>query len=125
MSNYAKTISIFKDLEEFTVQDVQKITVKIHTGLANATPKDKGIAAFNWHVTNNVESNEEFTFEGGKGAAVASSVRKALSEVSKIKSFGIVNIQNNLPYIGRLNNGHSAQAGSFYVEKVVSGAVNG
>jgi hypothetical protein len=96
-----------------------------------ATPVDTGRARSNWIVQ--LDTAPRRTIDpyvpGDTGSTAAANVSEALaqgsSEISRYdgdKNVAIV-ISNNLPYIGRLNDGYSRQAPSGFVERAIQAAV--
>lgn len=93
-----------------------------------ATPVDTGRARSNWIV--NLDSANTTTREpyspGQDGATGGANARSAIeqgsAEIARYRGGHVnaaIHITNNLAYIGRLNNGHSAQAPAGFVEKAV------
>jgi hypothetical protein len=89
-----------------------------------ATPVDTGRARSNWRV----QSGEPNTavrpaFVAGKdGSTLGENTNAAISEGKAIIAAdrtGTIYISNNLPYIGPLNDGSSAQAPAGFVERAV------
>lgn len=114
---------ILADATNAVESEVVDIVTEIHSELMDSpptgTPVDTGWARSNWQIQ--VGSPPTGTV-GSKGAV---SDAKALADREAIKSFklgdGDVYIQNNVPYIGRLNQGgHSIQSPPFFVDTAVS-----
>lgn len=86
-----------------------------------------GHARRNWNVSLQTPVDVVFGIEGqggGKAAATAASVNRGTPTIEEAE-MGRTNriiIQNNVPYIGRLNSGHSEQAPVNFVEKAVQAA---
>lgn len=86
-----------------------------------------GHARRNWNVTINAPTSEIIGRQGdgpGGGAALQDAIingtRTIRGQGDRLVSFVI---QNNVPYIGRLNRGWSEQAPANFVEKAVQTAV--
>ncbi len=78
-------------LTEREIKEVtEKITLDVQADLIRATPKDTGTASRGWQATLPASAYDE----------------------------GVV--ENNIPYIEALNNGHSKQAPTNFVENVVA-----
>ncbi len=84
-----------------------KLALQGLSGVVRKTPVDTGRARGNWQVStgspasgdiDNEDSNGNGTISDGNGTIVSA------------PPFGVVYIANNLPYIERLENGHSKQA---------------
>lgn len=88
-----------------------------------ATPRETGLAQGNWRTSISAPPIGTISRTSG-GAAVSSglrSVQAAKRRISKGRQ-GRIFIVNNLPYIGRLNSGSSAQAPAFFVEVAFAAA---
>lgn len=106
--------------------DVARQTHKL---LVNGTPVDKGVARSNWLISIGFEidaviparvpgrhlgidetANAQATIEAGLGVLMS-----ALTPGNE----GQIFIQNNVPYIDKLNEGYSGQAPSGFVESAI------
>lgn len=95
------------------------------------TPVDKGRARSNWIVALGAPSRAtvEPYAQGEGGSTGGANAQAALAQgQATIAGYsgllhGAISISNNLPYIGRLNAGSSAQAPAGFVEKAVQSAV--
>lgn len=108
-------------IEETTVLAQRKIILAVDQAVVLATPVDEGRARSNW-ITSLGKPSEQIinkeSFDKSGGSAI-----QQCSEISqKIKFGDDVFISNNLPYIGRLNDGYSKQAPAGYVQKAVQAA---
>ena len=85
-----------------------------------------GHARRNWLVTTLRPGNTVKGVEGrggGEAAATSEAIREGEDKIEAAKtSLRRVYIQNNVPYIRRLNDGHSQQAGKNFVEKAIQAA---
>jgi hypothetical protein len=97
---------------------VRKLALDIHRGLVLRTPRDTGRAASNWIPT--LEAPAQGTQEPDNAARTKAMVA---SIAATLPDFPSVWISNNLPYIQRLNEGHSKQAPAGFVQIVVDGNV--
>ncbi len=103
----------------------KRLARKIMELLPPATPKDTTFASLNW-----VPSIGQ-PFEGTAGTK-AEALERILdtatqqSGIAKLASYKLIQgrifITNNVPYISRLNDGHSGQAPIGFVQKVVATA---
>lgn len=101
---------------------VRKAALVALRDLVLATPVDTGRARGNWQVEIGGSVVGESGFEDKSGDAA---IRIGTATISTFgKGDGSIFIGNNVPYIGRLNEGSSAQAPAGFVEKAVRGAVN-
>lgn len=93
--------------------------------LAYKTPVDTSQALSNWLVTLDAPSTEKvkphYPGEGGstQRASAAETINQARSILANKKPGQKIYITNNLPYIRRLNEGHSKQAPAGFVERSI------
>lgn len=85
-----------------------------------ATPVDTGRARGNWQVSIGVAIRSEIERLDKTGAGTLNQGR---SQISMRPPGQTIYISNNVPYIGRLNEGYSAQAPAAFVEMAVRTAV--
>lgn len=93
---------------------VRKVALAVDAELVYSTPVDTGRARSNWQVE--IDSPAKGTVDP-VGAAEA--LARAEAKVQESKPGSTIHITNNLPYIGRLNEGWSAQAPAGFVETAV------
>ncbi len=90
----------------------RRVALAVDANLIFATPVDTGRARSNWQVQ---------IGEAAVGIAEPMSVQESLNRarvvIAAYKGGSVIHITNNLPYIGRLNDGHSAQAPANFVEQ--------
>lgn len=93
---------------------VRRVALAVDAELVYSTPVDTGRARSNWQV----ELDQPAT---GTVAPVgaAEAIARAEAKVQGSTPGGTIHITNNLPYIGRLNEGWSAQAPAGFVERAV------
>lgn len=110
---------------------IRKCALAIDQAIVMATPVDTGRARANWIVsisspTGRINPASPEGEAGSSGAANAqAALNQAAEAIGKYKlSDGSIFIQNNLPYIKRLNEGWSAQAPEGLVERGVQAGVN-
>lgn len=111
--------SIEKFLDEFLLEDVQAMAAQIDRELINETPKDTVQAAGNWTVSV-VSPNDVAPDTKSTGVAISTGQEKINSLKKKQRLF----IQNMTPYIQRLDEGHSLQAPSGFVQRIITRATN-
>lgn len=90
-----------------------------------ATPVDTGRARSNWNTElnrPNLSTREPYA-PGDSGSTGAANARRSIEEGTRVITDRATGqdiwITNNLPYIGELNNGHSAQAPAGFIERAV------
>ncbi len=81
-----------------------------------ATPVDTGRARANWQISIDTEVDTELDSTDAQGA-----IQRNQGVIRAYKNGAII-LQNNVHYIGKLNNGSSAQAPSGFVEKALQSA---
>jgi hypothetical protein len=97
---------------------VRKVAMAIDSAVVMATPVDTGRARANWIAALNAasETSTDETDKGG-GSAIAQAAG-VVAGYNRDKDTE-VHITNNLPYIGRLNDGSSFQAPANFVSIAV------
>jgi len=96
----------------------------IDSAVVTATPVDTGRARSNWQVSigSPILSVRESYSQGAAAGQFAMAQARAVIE--GYKSGQTIFINNNLPYIGRLNDGWSAQAPAGFIRFAVLVGVN-
>lgn len=120
-----------KELDEGVDKIVKRTSLIADQALVMGTPVDTGRARSNWQVgiDASVKGVREPFSSGkalgiGEGANSGAAIAHAEQVISTRKSKQDIHIVNNLSYIGRLNDGHSAQAPAGFVERAVQQAVS-
>ena len=98
-----KKFAVTVDLDVQTV--IKKISFDLFTRIVKATPADTGNARANWNIASGTPDNGTIEFRGGGASATSHALSKL--DTVKVGRFETVFITNNLPYIVRLENGHS------------------
>ncbi len=110
--------SIADDLSELVGEVVASTALDCHSLLSLATPKKSGVAQANWNVS--IDGSVPSYKSGKTNVGNSLSEAKSLLGSDRILSDDLeVTISNQTPYIVRLNQGHSKQAGAFFVEKAI------
>lgn len=120
LGTFAKRIrKIGQNIERNADETVRRCALAVDSTVVLATPVDTGRARGNWQVELNAPA-------AGTTASLSPSGREAIEQgKSTIAGYkggtkeAAVHITNNLPYIGRLNEGHSAQAPAGFVERAI------
>jgi hypothetical protein len=120
--SFARSLSISNELTAEISQDVRKLGITIDQGVVFGTPVDTGLARANWLVSIGIPATEATTAtDQGGSATIQQGVNIIIGyPANKLPDLWIV---NNLPYIGRLNDGSSEQAPTKYVDAVIDRAV--
>jgi hypothetical protein len=93
---------------------VRRTILSVHAELVKNTPVDTGRARSNWWPEIN-----SISVEIREPDNASSSSAQAVSVAQRFKMDDTAYISNNLPYIRRLNDGHSQQAPAGFVEAAV------
>lgn len=104
------------DVEPAVDDTLRKVALVANQTLIMATPVDTGRARANWQVSINTEIDAEVDSTDAQGAMARN------AEVIRGYRNGELIIQNNVHYIGKLNDGWSAQAPAGFVEKALQTA---
>lgn len=104
------------DVEKLVSRIERRLGLGILRRVVLATPVDTGRARGNWQVDlNRIPGGEVVGVDKGGGATIAS--ESAIIQTAK--PFGTIQIANNVPYIGRLNDGYSKQAPAGFIEAAI------
>lgn len=110
---------------------VRKTVITVASAVALRTPVDTGRARANWRTNIGgplVTPVESFPRgkDGSTGASAAGqAISDATTKMGQYKESGTpVFISNNLPYIGRLNEGSSKQAPAGFIESAIAAGLN-
>lgn len=100
-------------LERRTTDLMRMATIEFYRQVQISTPVDTGRARAGWLITVNAPSEEvppegKYTYSAG------------LPNIPAVTINDRYFITNNVPYIGKLNNGYSRQAPARFVELVVA-----
>lgn len=143
MAKKFDALEIVQSLNTEVEEDVQKTALAVLRNVVIATPVGDptlwqipiappgyvgGHARRNWNVSIG-SPKDEVKGIAGKGPGKAGAQQEAIAEgSSEINKFNIARrriiIQNNVPYIVRLNNGHSTQMPANFVQKAVMAGHN-
>lgn len=121
MSTYSVRVAV-GELKSFTERKIKEITLAVTANLVEDTPLDTGWARNNWVPRigvppEGVAGSRDAVSGAAQGAGLASvAATYALDK-------GSVFISNNVPYISALNDGHSKQAPSGYVQRSIEKGV--
>lgn len=112
--NYRKQIAEIKaGIRKLADTALVQTALSVQREVVMNTPVDTGRARSNWFMGNG--SAPRHVTED----TTAQNLMDGIAQAQKIKSDDTVYISNNLPYINRLNDGHSQQAPAGFVEKAV------
>ena len=107
----------------------RKVAIAVDQTVVIATPVDEGRARSNWLVNAGPARDDTIPpySPGKEGSTAGPNTQLALNQgraaVVSHRPGQDIHVTNNLPYIGALNNGSSAQAPANFVRKAVNAAV--
>lgn len=108
------------DIDEIVGKVTRRIGLDITRRVVLATPVDEGRARGNWQVEVNSMPTGETGINDPSGAQA---IGAAATAVSAAPDYSTINIANNVPYIGKLNDGSSQQAPANFVENAIDASV--
>jgi hypothetical protein len=118
--SYEKSFSILADIQDSISTSGRKLGVNIDRRLVQETPRKTGSAKSSWLVSlSQPDNNIVDVDEGEADTAVMQAIEAGAISASKFKSGDTLYIQNNQPYIQRLNEGWSDQAGTGYIDDII------
>ena len=128
MADRNQVRAIVRALEQVTERVITKITLDTTANLVETTPVDTGWARANWvpAIGSPYVADLADVEATAQGAAQAGATQQAgiASVVSGYRlELGRVFVSNNVPYITRLNEGHSKQAPAGFVQRAIAKAV--
>ena len=116
MSLKSKFDAVYKrKVEDNLDKTVRATALAVMSNIVIATPVDTGRARNNWNADINAV-DASTTKEANPNA---NGIGKVTDALARYKKGATVFISNNLPYIRRLNEGHSKQAPANFVDKAV------
>ena len=107
---------VAEDIEPAVDDTLREVALVANQALITATPVDTGRARANWQVSINTEIDTELD-----STDVQATLDRNNAVVRGYRNGDII-VQNNVPYIGRLNDGWSAQAPAGFVERSLQAA---
>jgi hypothetical protein len=122
--DYEKELSIEAELTSDVAHEIRKLGILVDQAVVAATPFDTGRAKSNWLVGVNAPPGGTNESDIDKAGSYSIALAKAVVDGYPLNELPDLWIVNNLPYIGRLNDGWSAQAGSKYIETAIDQAVS-
>jgi hypothetical protein len=120
--SFSRSLSIKSELTEDISREVRKLGIRIDQGVVLGTPVDTGRARANWLVgIGTAPAGTTENLDQGGNASIQAAVSVIGNyPADKLPDLWIV---NNLPYIGRLNDGSSEQAPAKFVEAAIDRAL--
>lgn len=112
-------LDISKEIGEFVGDTLRTLALDIDRRLILETPVDTGAARANW-LASVGSPNGSATEETSQQAAI----NKGTAVISGANDYETIYVQNNLPYIQRLDQGWSDQQPNPYIDKIITEEVN-
>lgn len=129
-ADFARRITYLAEgIPEEAARIVRRVALAVDQAVVMATPVDTGRARANWivgidkiptHWRQPERTKTGHAVPGAGAAAARKAIVQANLEISRYKYGQTIYIANNVPYIGELNRGSSAQAPAGFVEKAVA-----
>lgn len=119
---------ILADMDRFITKEIVALTFEIHAELVESTPVDLGWARANFVPQIASPYRENLKDAAPDSQAAAQRAGESISRLGVIAASyklgnGPLFISNNVPYIGRLNDGHSRQAPPGYIPLAIDRAL--
>lgn len=134
MRGFSKRIRAIADgVEDNTNKGMRRTVLTVASAVALRTPVDTGRARANWQTHIGAAPGGEVAGypKGKAGSTGAAAAAQAIAQASAVMggykaehSGTDVYISNNLPYIGRLNEGSSEQAPAGFIEAAIMAGLN-
>ena len=119
--SFERDLSILADVADEITSAGRKLAINIDRRVVNETPRDTGSAKASWLVSVNQPDNRIVDEDGSDvGTAALQAIDLGASKARLFVSGDTLYIQNNQPYINRLNEGWSAQAGIGYIDTIIN-----
>lgn len=120
---------IIADLTRYTAKETLGLALDIQANLQEDTPRDTGWARANWVMSTGgpLEDSSVAATRDPTPAQVSQAAVRQAESVNEVLGYtltqGAIFTTNNVPYIGRLNEGHSQQAGAAFIQRSVGRAL--
>lgn len=123
--DYEKELSIAAELTSDVAQEIRKLGILVDQAVVAATPFDTGRAKSNWLMGVNTPPSGTNESDIDKTGSYSIAQAKVVVDGYPINELPDLWIVNNLPYIGRLNDGWSQQQDvPKFVERAIDQAVS-
>lgn len=116
----ARLDAIGRDIPRLTHRSVKARAKQVHAAVTKDTPIDTGKARINWRASLNVPGTRIVNAPSNPASAVGEAIARAARVIDRSKPGQAIHIFNNVPYIGRLNNGSSTQAPAGFIERAMA-----
>lgn len=123
--SFERSLSVLVDIRKVVSTTGAKLGVNIDRRVVLETPRDTGSAKASWIVSTNSDDSSIVEWEGSVSSAETAAIEQGAFESAEFKSGDTLYIQNNQPYINRLNEGWSKQAETpGYIDAIIEQEVN-
>jgi hypothetical protein len=117
--SFERLISIRDDVDNFVLEETQKLALAIDRDVVRETPVDTSAARGAWLGSVGTPDDTDVT-----NKSPAAAIAQAEQAVKSARPYQLIYIQNTKPYINRLNAGWSLQAPSMYIDNIIVRNVN-
>jgi hypothetical protein len=117
--SFERLISIRDDVDNFVLEETQKLALAIDRDVVRETPVDTSAARGSWLGSVGTPDDSDVTNKSPEAA-----IAQAEQAVKSARPYQLIYIQNTKPYINRLNSGWSLQAPSMYIDNIIVRNVN-
>lgn len=112
--------AVNKGLVQGVERSIAEMALSVFSSVVISTPVDTGRARGNWQPS----IREPITSEiSGTDKSGQPTISKARSNFGRFEVGQTIFISNNVPYIERLNEGHSSQAPAGFVQKAIQAGI--
>lgn len=119
--SFERDLSILADIEDEITNTGRKLGINIDRRVVQETPRDTGSAKASWLVSVNVPDISINDLYGDDvGTAELQAIQAGAAQARLFVSGDTLYIQNNQPYINRLNEGWSKNAASGYIDAIIN-----
>ena len=117
---FERDLSILAEVEDEITKAGRKLGINIDRRVVLETPRDTGSAKASWLVSVNRPDLSIVDLNGQElGTAELQAIQAGAATAQLFTSGDTLYIQNNQPYIERLNEGWSEQAGSGFIDDII------
>lgn len=119
--SFERDLSILADIDDEITNTGRKLGINIDRRVVQETPRDTGSAKASWLVSVNQPDNTIVDKDGEDvGTAELQAIQAGAAKAKLFTSGDTLYIQNNQPYINRLNEGWSKNAASGYIDAIIN-----
>lgn len=116
---FAKYMDISSDLANIVKGERDKLFLKIDARVVLETPVLTGRARGNFQVGDDTSPSGTLPEPVNPNAGAQRSLNEGKTEIKKAKPYTELYLNNNLPYIEKLNEGGSPQAEEEYIDRII------